>query len=83
MNNKENQLSQLIEAAKAGDEKALDMLSKIAFGGNPEARTAIQEIDDSDWQPVDTLATGMIWPGQDNENWEGPKRGDVPIHNNL
>ena len=51
-NMSEKNLQHIIEAAKSGDEMALDSLSKIALGGNETARTAIAEIDKSVWQPA-------------------------------
>lgn len=75
-------IDQLITDAQAGSPQALEELSKIAFGGNEKARKVIDEIDSSGWTPLSTLAQGIIWPGQENENWTGPKLGDIPLHNN-
>ena len=87
---KEQFLSSLIEAAKSGDESALSELSLIALGGNEQAQSAIAEIDNNaSWKPVDyttTVSTArrdIVWPGQDQSGWQGPKKGDVPLHNNV
>ncbi len=83
---KEQFLSSLIEVAKSGDESALSKLSLIALGGNEQARQAINKIDnDASWEPVDHTATrrDIVWPGQDQPGWQGPKKGDVPLHNNV
>ena len=83
----ETNLQLIIEAAKNGDEMALDSLSKIALGGNEAARTAIAEIEGSDWQPTsdksNASAPTMVWPLEVESGQRGPKRGDIPDHFNV
>ena len=73
-------LGLIIIAAEAGDEQALDSLSKIALGGNKTARQAIHKIEASNWQPrSEAQSQSIVWPNKHR----GPKKGDIPQHLNV
>ena len=77
-------LTSLIAAAKGGNTDALAELSSIALGGDETARLAIQVIDAGDWHPVaNGVAQAIVWPGQGDDGWKGPKQGEIPLHNEV
>jgi hypothetical protein len=87
MDEREQFLNHLIEAARSGSADALEELSSIAFGGNHVAQKAIHEIDELSLQSAHGLQKGVVksivWPKEVEEGKRGPKLGDIPLHNDV
>ncbi len=85
MDERQQYLNHLIETARSGHEGALAELSSVALGGNRAAQSAILEMDKHPGLtiPPQGDAKSMVWPREVEEGKRGPRRGDVPLHNDL
>ena len=86
MAEREQFLASLIAAATGGDADALSELSSIALGGNETAQSAIRAIDSKGHTQRSAPQSGdkpIVWPKEVESGERGPRKGDIPLHNNL
>lgn len=85
MEERNQYLDHLIEAAKSGNGEALQELSSFALGGNQNAQAAVQVIDKkvqrSDSAIKPRIVNPIVWPEEVQSGQRGPQLGDIPLHN--
>jgi hypothetical protein len=89
-------LGKLYDACVSGNSEAIDELSKIALGGNVEARKLVRKFDGLEKQTNNGLPNLRLntivepgvplsaWPKSDQERMkQGQKPKGCPIHSNV